>query len=170
MPRVAVDANVLIAGTAFPRPVVSLSNCWPYEVLQHALKGDYTLVLSPIVIREARRRIQTSFPGYVQEFEEFLALIKYEEAPVPGKEDVADNQGLVRDETDVPLALSIIAAEVDCFVTYDRDFTDEDETTRRVREAIPGIMLPPVFLRDVMGWTSEELEAIRGRDWGDLDE
>jgi len=68
MPRVAVDANVLVAGTAFPR--------WSYEVLQHALKGDYTLVLSPIVIREARRRIQIRFPDYVQEFEEFLALIK----------------------------------------------------------------------------------------------
>ena len=68
MPRVAVDANVLIAGMAFSR--------WPYEVLQHALKGDYSLVLSPTVIREARRRIQMRFPDYVQEFEEFLTLIR----------------------------------------------------------------------------------------------
>jgi len=162
MLRVAVDANVLIAGIVFPR--------WPYEVLQHALKGDYILVLSPIVIREARRRIQIRFPDYLPEFEQFLALIKYEEAPLPSKQEVADNQGLVRDETDIPLALSIIAAGVDYFVTYDRDFTDEDETTEQIRQAIPGIMLPPVFLRDVMGWSSEELEAIRGRNWDDLGE
>lgn len=26
-------------------------------------------------------------------------------------------------------------------------------------------MLPAVFLREIMGWTSAELEAIRTRDW-----
>jgi hypothetical protein len=75
----------------------------------------------------------------------------------------------VRDPKDVPIALSVIAASVDYFVTYDRDFTDGGETTRAVRAAIPGIMLPPVFLRDVMGWTSAELEAIRDRMWEDLE-
>ena len=54
--RVAVDANVLIAGTVFPR--------WPHEILMHALAGDFTLVLSPIVIREARRRIRREFPEF----------------------------------------------------------------------------------------------------------
>ena len=69
---------------------------------------------------------------------------------------------------DVPIALAAIAAKVDYFVTYDKDFTDKDKTTQRVREAIPGIVLPPVFLREVMGWTSEELEKIRLRNWRDL--
>jgi hypothetical protein len=71
----------------------------------------------------------------------------------------------MRDETDIPIALAAINAKVDYFVTYDRDFTAEDETTRKVRTAIPGIMLPPIFLREVMGWTSEKLEAIRHRVW-----
>ncbi|MFQ5796555.1 MAG: hypothetical protein ACE5JP_16100 [Candidatus Bipolaricaulia bacterium] len=153
---------MLIAGTVFPR--------WPYEVLHHAAKGDYTLVLSPIVIREAHRRIKKRFPDYERQFEEFLTLVDYEEAPVPSKEEIAENQDLVRQEKDIPVALSIIAAEVDYFVTYDRDFTDEDETTERVRNAIPGIRLPPVFLRDVMGWTSEELEKVREREWEELNE
>lgn len=65
----------------------------------------------------------------------------------------------------MPIALAAINSQVDYFVTYDRDFTDTDETTEKVRQAIPGIMLPPVFLRDVMGWTSEELGKIRDRDW-----
>jgi predicted nucleic acid-binding protein len=158
--RVALDANVLIAGTAFPR--------WPHEVLRHALRGDYLPVLSPIVIREARRRIVERFPDYAEQFETFLALADYEDAPVPTQELVARHQDLVRQREDVPVALSVIAAEVDYFVTYDRDFTDEDESTAKVRKAIPGILLPPVFLRDVMGWTSEELEAIRTREWSDL--
>jgi predicted dehydrogenase len=39
LPKVMVDATVLIAGSAFPR--------WPHEVLRHALKGDFTLAYQP---------------------------------------------------------------------------------------------------------------------------
>ncbi len=160
--RVAVDANVLVAGTVFPR--------WPYEVLQHAIRGDFTLVLSPIVIEEAKRRIRISFPSFEREFEQFLENLEYEEAPVPDASEVRRNKQLVRDEKDVPVALSIATASVDYFITYDRDFTDEDETTKQVRAAIPGIMLPPVFLRQVMRWTSQELEQIRNRTWGEVED
>jgi len=45
--RAMTDANILFSGVAFPR--------WPREVLRHAVKGDYQLVLCPIVIEEARR-------------------------------------------------------------------------------------------------------------------
>ncbi len=86
--RVAVDANVLIAGVVFPR--------WPYEVLQHAIKGDFALVLSPIVIREAKRHIKLQFPGFEREFEQFLEVIGYEEAPVPTEEEIAQYSRLVR--------------------------------------------------------------------------
>lgn len=159
--RVAVNANVLIAGTVWPR--------WPYEVLRHAERGDFTLVLSPIVIREAQRRIQQRFAEFAHEFEEFLALVGYEAAPVPTFEEVRVNLGLVRQENDVPVALSVGAAQVDHFVTYDKDFTEQGQATGELRRLIPSIMLPPVFLRDVMGWTSEELEAIRNRDWPELE-
>ncbi len=160
--RVAVDTNVLIAGLISPR--------WPYEVLQHALKGDFTLVLSPLVIREARMHIESRFPEANQKFERFVQVVGYEEAPLPTKEEVEQHSQLVRDKKDVPIALSIKDASVDYFVTYDKVFTDEDESTREVRVAIPGILLPPVFLREVMGWTSEELEKIRGRMWSEVEE
>lgn len=160
--RVAIDANVLIAGFGWPR--------WPYEVLRHAEEGDYRLVLSPIVIAEARRRIARHLPERSDVFELFLLSVGYELAPLPTVEEIAANQDLVRQPEDVPIALSIQAAQVDYFVTYDRDFTDSGPTTAKVRQAIPGIMLPPVFLREVMGWTSEQLEAIRHRSWSDLEE
>lgn len=159
--RVAVDANVLIAGFGWPR--------WPYEVLRHAERGDFTLVLSPLVIDEARRRLEKHLPTAVDDFALFLASVAYVEAPVATQAEVDANADLVRQKKDVPIALSVQAAHVDYFVTYDRDFTDPGATTWKVRKAIPGIMLPPVFLRDVMGWTSEELEAIRNREWSDLE-
>jgi len=160
--RVAVDTNVLIAGFGWPR--------WPYAVLRHAEQGDFTLVLSPLVVAEARRRIQIHLPAVLDDFELYLASVGYEEAPIPTQDEIAANLDLVRQEKDVPIALSIRDAQVDYFVTYDRDFTDQDASTEKVRQAIPGIMLPPVFLHEVMGWTSEELEAIRYREWTDMEE
>ena len=47
--RVMADANVVIAGILFP--------CWFHEVLRHAMRGDFTLLLSEQVIREARKRM-----------------------------------------------------------------------------------------------------------------
>jgi predicted nucleic acid-binding protein len=64
MLRVAVDANVLVAGFGWPR--------WPYEIVRHAIQGDFTLVLSTLVIEEARRHIQQTLPAAVEDFDAFL--------------------------------------------------------------------------------------------------
>ncbi|MCL5985837.1 MAG: hypothetical protein M1371_04635 [Actinobacteria bacterium] len=51
LPRVMLDATVLIAGSAFPR--------WPREVLRHALMGDYILILSPLLINQAKNHLES---------------------------------------------------------------------------------------------------------------
>ena len=135
--RVAVDANILISGNTWPR--------WPYEVLLHALKGDYNLILSPLVIEEARRRRGRHFLHTAGRFELFLRAVNYELAPMPTKAEVDAHPDLVRQTEDIPIALSVLAANVDYFVTYDKDFTDDHESTSKVKAAIPGIMMPPVF-------------------------
>ena len=159
--RVMVDTSVLLSGIVWPR--------WPYEVLQHSLRGDFQLVLSQIIIREARRIFREKFPTYAQDFEDFLSEYVYEEAPSPSTDEVRANQDLMRDITDVPIALSAIKADVDYFVSEDKDFTARDETTARLHEQL-NVLLSGTFLREVMGWTSEELEVIRGRKWSDLEE
>lgn len=161
MLRVAVDTNVLLSGIIWPR--------WPHAVLQHALQDDFQLVLPQIVIMEARRNMQRRFPNFLSEFELFLSLVNYELVPIPSSEAVRSAQNLMRQVEDVPVALSVIAAKVDYFVTSDKDFTDQHQSTQQIREAIPGILLPAVFLRDVMNWSSEQLEAVRYRTWLDLD-
>jgi hypothetical protein len=58
---------------------------------------------------------------------------------------------------------------VNFLVTYDKDLTEVYEANlRRLHEQV-GVLLPPVFLGDYMGWTSEQLERIRNRNWPDLD-
>jgi predicted nucleic acid-binding protein len=154
--RVMADANILIAGIFFPR--------WFHEFLRHALRGDFKLVLSSYTIQEVRKRMERGTMAQRVALEEFLAQCDYEEIPLPDKESVEKHIDLVRDPKDVPLALSAIVARVDYLVTNDKDFTDVDATTSELRAQIHPITVGR-FLKEVMGWSSEELEAIRSRTW-----
>ncbi len=157
--RVFLDANVLLAGIVFPR--------WPWEILRHAVRGDFQLVLSPYVIRQTRRAIARRFPEFLSAFDRFLVLCPYELVPDPDPEDVQAHIHLLRDETDVPVALAAIRAGVDCLVSEDKDLTTGDESTAELRRHVHP-MISGTFLRQVMGWTSEELEAIRHRTWEEM--
>ncbi len=154
-----VDANVLISGAVWPR--------WPYELLHHAIAGDFQLVLSPLVIEEARRRVEASFADHAWRLADTLTLTAYEEAPNPTKAEVEAHANLVRDQADIPVALAAIKAGVDVLISRDRDLTDRDESTEKLRQQL-NILLPGTFLRKHMGWTSGELEAIRNRTWDDF--
>ena len=78
------------------------------------------------------------------------------------------NHKLVRDASDIGVALAAIAAKVDYMVSEDKDLSSRDETTSELRLHIK-VMIAGTFLREVMGWTSEELEKIRHRTWDDMD-
>ncbi|MFQ5809874.1 MAG: PIN domain-containing protein [Armatimonadota bacterium] len=155
--RVALDANVLIAGIRLPR--------WPHEVMRAALRGYFDLVLPEQVIAEARRHLEAPAQAEVLEF--FLASSGYQELPMPPADLVRQQSDLVRSDKDVPIALTLLASDVDIFVTNDRDFTDRDATAQRFRDRVR-VMLPAVFLREVLGWRAEDLEAIRNRTWQDI--
>lgn len=150
-----VDANVLVAGMGWPR--------WPYAVLQHAVVGDFQLVLSPYVIEEARRHLQRIAPAALPHFQDILELSEYEAIADPTPEMVVAHHQLVRDAKDIPVALAAINAAVDCLVTGDKDLTESELLKERLT-----VLIPAVFLREYMGWTSTELEAIRRRTWRDL--
>ena len=44
----------------------------------------------------------------------------------------------------------------------------QDETTEELHQRLT-VLLPGTFLRQVMGWSGEQLEALRGRSWQDLE-
>lgn len=157
--RVFVDANILIAGTVWPR--------WPYEVLQHALKGDFRLVINAYVREEARRTLLKRFPQQMERFDTFLSVCDFEMASMPAPEAVAANQYLVRDMTDVPIVLAAIEARVDYLVSEDKDLTVRDESTAELRQRLT-VYLSGAFLREVMNWSTERLEAVCGRNWHDI--
>jgi predicted nucleic acid-binding protein len=154
--RVALDANVLIAGTILPR--------WPHELLRAAVAHRFSLVLPEQVIEEARRHLT----GYEQEvLDSLLDQTRFELVAMPSRREVAANLDIVRSAKDVPIALALLAAGVDILVTNDRDFTDPGAVAARFSERVR-VMLPANFLREVLGWSSEALEVIRSRRWEDL--
>jgi hypothetical protein len=156
--RVSLDATVLYAGTGWPR--------WPYEVLRASMTGAFALVLTEQVIAEARRGLRGKAQAAV--LEDFLSNTPHEVAPMPDLESVQANRDLVRDDTDVPIALALLEGDVDIFITNDKDWTDAGTVAPRLSEHVQ-IMLPAIFLRDVLGWTSAELEAIRYRTWAEVE-
>ena len=119
--RVALDANVLIAGVRLPR--------WPYEVMRAALRGFFDLLLPSQVVEEAERHLQT--PAQADALRFFLANARCQVLPMPTSDLVGREPDLVRSETDVPIALSLLEGEVDIFVSNDRDFTDPGATAER---------------------------------------
>ncbi len=159
--RALTDANVLFAGAVFPR--------WPREVLRHAAAGDYQLVLCPLVIEQARRNLKKRFPEYLDRFDQLLELLDYELVSDPTEQDIKANHQLVRDLDDVAVALAAIVAKADYLVSEDKDLTVQDESTAELRKHVK-VVVSGTFLREAMGWTSEQLEAIRHRKWSDIQE
>jgi hypothetical protein len=157
--RVSLDATVLYAGTGWPR--------WPYEVLRAAMAGEYALVLVEQVVEEARRHVDGKAQAHVLDY--FLSNTPHEVLPMPAADVVHQNLGLIRDESDVPIAVALLEHGVDIHVSNDRDWTEQDATDQSLRDRL-GIMLPAVFLRDVLGWQSDDLEAVRNRTWAELAE
>ncbi|MCL4242828.1 MAG: PIN domain-containing protein [Dehalococcoidia bacterium] len=155
--RVALDANVLIAGVRLPR--------WPFEVMRAATRGRFDLVLPEQVVVEARRHL----PHHAQQaaLDAFLVGSRYEDLPMPMADRVTTNLDLVRSAKDVPIALALLDGRADIFVTNDRDFTAPGATAERLNARVR-ITLVAVFLRDVLGWSPEALETIRDRRWEDL--
>lgn len=157
--RVMVDANILVAGSGWPR--------FAYEVLQHAYQADFDLVLTPRIIFEARRAAKAVIPERAPSLDRFLQEVHYEPADTPTDEDIQEHSALVRDFKDVHVALAAMNAAVDFLITQDRDLTEHYEANQPLHEKVK-VILPAAFLRQQMGWTSEAVEAIRHRTWQDL--
>jgi predicted nucleic acid-binding protein len=159
--RVGLDATVLFAGSGWPR--------WPREVLLAGLRGEIHLVVSAFVLEQARRNLSRKFPQHLPRFEEFLAQNPFEIVPEAKPEEIAQHKGLVRDDSDVPVVLPYLKAAVDYLVSEDKDLTAQDASTEKLRQHLT-VMLSGTFLREVLGWTSEALEAIRHREWSEIED
>ena len=155
--RVMADSNI-IAGILKPR--------WFFEFLGHAIRRDFQLVLAPQTVAEVLRwaEIKGGYRRGAVEF--FLAACRFELTPASSTEEVQANANLIRDATDVAIALSAIKARPDYLVTNDEDFHAEKTKAALKKQGVEVVHVG-TFLAEVMGWKSRELEAIRLREWAE---
>src|SRR5688572_18884085 len=95
--RVMVDANVLLSGIVWPR--------WPYEILKYARRHEIELVLCSFILEQVYRNVAKYYPDSLLYLSEVLALCDYTEVPDATLEEVEAHADLMRDPTDIPIAI-----------------------------------------------------------------
>jgi predicted nucleic acid-binding protein len=115
--RVAFDTNILITAGIFSSKY--------YSDVAAQISEQHTLVLSSQIIDELWLVADEKFPEKKSALERFLNRLSYEIAYTP-KEIALGAYPEIRDESDYPILASAIIADVDVFVTNDKDFASVD--------------------------------------------
>ena len=115
--RVMLDTNLLISAGVFAGKQTT--------ALTLRIADEYTIVLSSRIIDELRAVMDIKFPDKQSALERFLKRLSYEIAYTPIEID-EDIYPKIRDKKDYPILASAIIADVDVFVTGDKDFGSLD--------------------------------------------
>lgn len=112
--RVMLDTNILLSAGLFEKSKLS--------TLTVRISNEFKIVLSSQIIEELRMVTARKFPGKKKSLENFLRRLNFEMAFTPNEID-PDIYPKVRDKKDYPILASAIIAEVDVFITGDKDFS-----------------------------------------------
>jgi predicted nucleic acid-binding protein len=112
-----LDTNIIVSAVLFPESALS------QRVLE--MSDRYSLVISDKVVAELREVMIRKFEDKTQACETFLRKLDFELALTPADTD-PDIYPKIRDENDYPILASAIIADVDVFVSGDRDFFAAD--------------------------------------------
>jgi len=111
------DTNILISAGLFPNSHLSRA------VIRIA--EEHQIVLSSRIVDELWLVLKRKFPDRKTVLETFLKRLSFEMAYTPTEID-SDIFPKVRDEKDYPILASAIIADVDVFITGDKDFAGLD--------------------------------------------
>ncbi len=136
--RVMLDTNILISAGLFAGKHTSS--------LTLRIADEHSFVLSSRIIDELRAVMEIKFPDKKPVLERFLRRLSYEMAYTPTEID-PDIYPKIRDKKDYPILASAIIADVDVFITGDKDFGGIDSER-------PGIG-PPHQLAEPSEYESE---------------
>jgi len=115
--RIMIDTNIFISAILFPNGKASIA-------LFKALMPPYHPVTCDYVIDELRRKFREKFPDKITELDAFLfsALSGIDVIKTPDIED--EDEKVIRDEKDRPILRAALSANVDYFLTGDKDFLE----------------------------------------------
>jgi len=111
--RVTLDTNILIsAGILSGKRTTDITL---------RIAEEYKIVLPSRIIDELHAVMNLKFPGKESALERFLKRLSYEavHSPIEIDDDIYPK---IRDKKDYPILASAILADVDVFITGDKDF------------------------------------------------
>jgi len=112
--KVMFDTNILLSAGLFDKSRLS--------TLTVRISNEFKIVLSSQIVEELRMVTARKFPGKKKTLENFLRRLNFEMAFTPNEID-PDIYPKIRDKKDYPILASAIIAEVDVFITGDKDFS-----------------------------------------------
>ena len=115
--RVMLDTNIIISTGIFS---VNKSTLHVFSIAD-----KYDIVLSTQIIEELYTVIERKFQNKKPDLERFLNSLNYDVAITP-KNINDDIYPKIRDKKDYPILASAIIADVDVFITDDKDFNTID--------------------------------------------
>jgi len=129
-----MDSSALFAGVASPSGAAR-------ALLVLAENGFVGIVVSEQVLAETERAILRKLPNALGEFRQAVTSARLKVVPDPTGAEVCQHRGIISDESDVPIVVAAMKAEVDCLVTHNRrDFLDDPGVATRagLRIGSPG--------------------------------
>jgi len=115
--RVMLDTNILITAGIFSSEY--------YSKVAARIADEHSIVLSSQIIDELWLVADMKFPEKKPILERFLKRLSYEIAYTPTEIDI-NEYPWIRDPKDYPILASAVIADVDAFVTNDKDFGSID--------------------------------------------
>jgi putative PIN family toxin of toxin-antitoxin system len=110
---VMLDTNVIISAALFPNERMNRF----LDVLSH----DHQLFLCSYCLEELERVVRIKWKPRLKHIELFLQKLQYTLIHTPSV-NILDTVIVIRDEKDYPVIVSAIIADVDVFITGDKDF------------------------------------------------
>ncbi len=137
-PRVFLDSNVLFSGLYSPKGA-------PGIILEHFLKGNVSVVVSPQVLEEVIRTVKEKLPDSLPALRKLLVNTPPEVAADPKLPDIKRWTKKLH-LGDASILAAAIAAQPDYFITGDRHFIENADI---VKEIGLTIVMPAQFLKIV---------------------
>lgn len=113
--RIMLDTNIWISLFVFKGR--------RFEELIFKICLQHTLVMSSNILNELFEVIERKFPGQSDSLEKFLSQIPFETVITSNQANLESDIS-IRDENDERILISAIDANVDIFITGDKDFLE----------------------------------------------
>lgn len=123
-----LDTNILLSAIYNPKGTA-------FQAFRKASEPPYVLVLCDQIIDELRRIFDSKFPGMIPAMERFLALAHYDLVTLTSEDAPDKNELDIRDINDRPILRAALKANINIFVTGDKDFLESSVTTPKIIKA-----------------------------------